>query len=172
MRFCQRHSIHLISDEIYALSVYRADTLHPGFTSVLSIDSTNIIDSRLVHVLYGFSKARSPLTMLNCSWSDCSGLCRRRSQTRMRGLEKSRAVQSCEISCVSPQLSCVFKIFKRILRRFHCASPLTDAIATTILEDGEFHTQFLEESARTLGEHQAIAAKALDEAEIPYTRKA
>jgi len=57
-------------------------------------------------------------------------------------------------------------------RRFHGATPLTDAIATTILEDKEFYTQFLEESARVLGENQAIAVKVLDDAGIPYIRKA
>ena len=53
--FCSKHDIHLISDEIYALSVYHTDNSHPGFTSALSIDLTSV-DRSLVHVLYGFSK--------------------------------------------------------------------------------------------------------------------
>ncbi|KAF2274580.1 1-aminocyclopropane-1-carboxylate synthase 1 [Westerdykella ornata] len=56
MRFCNEHKIHLISDEIYALSVYHTDDSHPAFTSVLSIDPSGIIDPNLVHVLYGMSK--------------------------------------------------------------------------------------------------------------------
>lgn len=56
MRFCNKYGIHLISDEIYALSVYTEDTTHPGFTSVLSIDYTGIIRKDQIHVLYGFSK--------------------------------------------------------------------------------------------------------------------
>jgi aspartate/methionine/tyrosine aminotransferase len=59
MRFCNKYGIHLISDEIYAFSVYRTDALLPGFTSVLSIDYTGVIEKHLVHVLYGFSKASS-----------------------------------------------------------------------------------------------------------------
>jgi hypothetical protein len=49
---------------------------------------------------------------------------------------------------------------------------MTDAIATTILEDEEFHTQFLEESKRALKEHRTIAAKAFDDAGIPYGQNA
>lgn len=59
MRFCSKHSIHLVSDEIYALSVYRTDKEHPSFTSVLSIDPSGIIDSNLVHVSYGMAKVRT-----------------------------------------------------------------------------------------------------------------
>ncbi|KAJ4991688.1 ACC synthase [Stagonosporopsis vannaccii] len=58
IRFCNTHSLHFISDEIYALSVY----LNPSFpdavsfTSALSIDSTDLIDPNLVHIIYGLSK--------------------------------------------------------------------------------------------------------------------
>jgi aspartate/methionine/tyrosine aminotransferase len=55
MRFCNKHDIHLISDEIYSFSVYYTDDSNPGFTSALSIDFKGIKRS-LVHVLYGFSK--------------------------------------------------------------------------------------------------------------------
>lgn len=59
MKLCQRYHIHLISDEIYALSVWD-NPEHPGavkFTSVLAIDVTGVIDPSLVHVLWGLSKA-------------------------------------------------------------------------------------------------------------------
>jgi xeroderma pigmentosum group C-complementing protein len=59
MRFCNMHKIHLISDEIYALSVYLSDSSHTAFTSVLSIDPSGIVDPSLVHVLYGMSKVRT-----------------------------------------------------------------------------------------------------------------
>lgn len=60
MRLCQKYQIHLISDEIYALSVWE-NTIdhHPPptkFESALSIDLKGIIDPRLVHVLWGMSK--------------------------------------------------------------------------------------------------------------------
>ncbi|KAI4858763.1 acc synthase [Hypoxylon rubiginosum] len=57
MHFCAAKGIHLISDEIYALSVYkRGDGPSEEFTSVLAIDPTGIINPSQVHVLYGMSK--------------------------------------------------------------------------------------------------------------------
>ncbi|KAL8852215.1 MAG: hypothetical protein Q9221_002925 [Calogaya cf. arnoldii] len=58
MRFCQKHSLHLISDEVYAMSIYKTPSNASAvpFTSVLAIDTTNLINPSLVHVLYGMSK--------------------------------------------------------------------------------------------------------------------
>jgi hypothetical protein len=56
--------------------------------------------------------------------------------------------------------------------RYHWTSPLTDALAATILEDKEFHTKFLEESASAMKENHSVAVALLDSAEIPYVRKA
>ena len=53
MRFCQRHQIHMISDEIYGSSVFSSEL--PEFTSVLSIEP-GVIEDQLLHVTYGFSK--------------------------------------------------------------------------------------------------------------------
>ncbi|KAM0283751.1 hypothetical protein ACHAQH_002340 [Verticillium albo-atrum] len=60
MKLCQRHQLHFISDEVYGLSVFGSNTdssrhLLP-FTSVLSIELTDLIDPNLVHVEYGTSK--------------------------------------------------------------------------------------------------------------------
>ncbi|KAK5244005.1 hypothetical protein LTS03_005825 [Exophiala xenobiotica] len=55
-----KHQIHLVSDEIYAFSVWKNnnDTSPPpvDFISVLSIPSDGIIDPSLLHVLWGVSK--------------------------------------------------------------------------------------------------------------------
>ncbi|KAI9899148.1 hypothetical protein N3K66_005609 [Trichothecium roseum] len=59
MKLCQKYQIHLISDEIYALSVFEntVDGVTPTpFESVLSIDKTGIVDESLIHVLWGTSK--------------------------------------------------------------------------------------------------------------------
>ncbi|KAK5685488.1 hypothetical protein LTS10_003567 [Elasticomyces elasticus] len=56
--FCEKHSLHYLSDEIYANSVFvhdqypRATTFH----SVLSVDLNEVIRPNLVHVLYGAAK--------------------------------------------------------------------------------------------------------------------
>lgn len=59
MKLCDRHQLHLISNEIYALSEYdnRTDrNVAARFNSVLSIDPAGLIDPRLVHVVWGMSK--------------------------------------------------------------------------------------------------------------------
>lgn len=53
MVFCERNKIHLVSDEVYGLSVYDESV---KFTSVLSLDTTDLIDLNRLHVLYGMSK--------------------------------------------------------------------------------------------------------------------
>lgn len=57
MRFCETNELHLISDEVYALSTYRLDDGQDvPFTSVLSVDSRELIHPDRLHVLYGMSK--------------------------------------------------------------------------------------------------------------------
>lgn len=57
LKLCSRKRIHLISDEIYALSVYSRDDRTPEtFTSVRAINFSGIIGPNQVHVLYGMSK--------------------------------------------------------------------------------------------------------------------
>lgn len=56
--FCNRHKLHLILDEIYAYSVFQNPSSLDAipFTSILSLDLSTIIDTQLVHVMYGMSK--------------------------------------------------------------------------------------------------------------------
>ncbi|KAL2209181.1 PLP-dependent transferase [Sarocladium strictum] len=57
MKFCQKHNIHLLSDELYSTSVFDSgEATALEFTSVLSIDTTGIIDPDLIHVEVGYSK--------------------------------------------------------------------------------------------------------------------
>ncbi|KAI7251974.1 PLP-dependent transferase [Hortaea werneckii] len=58
MKLCEKYQIHLLSDEIYAMSVY-SPTPPPSpspFESILAFDSTPYISPSLLHVLYGLSK--------------------------------------------------------------------------------------------------------------------
>jgi aspartate/methionine/tyrosine aminotransferase len=59
MKLCQKHHIHFISDEIYALSTF-ANTVDSvevyPFESALSIHTAGVIDPSLVHVIWGMSK--------------------------------------------------------------------------------------------------------------------
>lgn len=57
MQFCETNEIHLISDEVYALSTYRLDDgADVPFTSVLAVDTGDLINVDRLHVLYGMSK--------------------------------------------------------------------------------------------------------------------
>lgn len=68
LQFCATRGIHLISDEIYALSTYpRDDQPSEKFTSVRAIDYSDIIDPTQVHVLYGMSKV-GIFTANNWKW--------------------------------------------------------------------------------------------------------
>lgn len=80
MAFCEKNQIHLISDEIYALSTYAEDDKYKqGFNSVLSIDPAELIDTDRLHVLYGMSKVSLKSWQSFCSeqkeWatSSCHG---------------------------------------------------------------------------------------------------
>lgn len=46
----------MISDEVYALSVYDTGFDGPAFNSALSIDPEGLIDRDRLHILYGLSK--------------------------------------------------------------------------------------------------------------------
>ena len=57
MKLCNKYRIHLLADEIYAMSVYDiADPNAVKFESVLSIETEKYIDSNYLHLLYGMSK--------------------------------------------------------------------------------------------------------------------
>ncbi|TVY80564.1 putative aminotransferase gliI [Lachnellula suecica] len=57
LAFCGKYDLHLVSDEIYALSVFEVEgATRTPFTSVLSIDTDGLIDPKRIHVMYGMSK--------------------------------------------------------------------------------------------------------------------
>ncbi|RFU27519.1 hypothetical protein B7463_g8830, partial [Scytalidium lignicola] len=67
MKFCEKNSIHLTSDEVYALSVYDTDSEDSlKFTSVLSIDPTGLINIEKLQVFYGMSKDFAAGLRLGC----------------------------------------------------------------------------------------------------------
>ncbi|KAI1029412.1 hypothetical protein LB504_010695 [Fusarium proliferatum] len=53
-----KHNLHLISDEVYALSVWKNPEAPgaPDFTSALAINPDGLIDRDLLHVLWGMGK--------------------------------------------------------------------------------------------------------------------
>jgi xeroderma pigmentosum group C-complementing protein len=59
MKFCDKHQIHLVSDEVYALSVFQVEGRKvDDFVSALSVDPWGLIRTDQIHVLYGLSKVQ------------------------------------------------------------------------------------------------------------------
>ncbi|KAE8381470.1 pyridoxal phosphate-dependent transferase [Aspergillus bertholletiae] len=58
LTLCQKLNMHFISDELYGLSVWHNPEYEnpTPFTSVLSIETENLIDPQKVHVIWGMSK--------------------------------------------------------------------------------------------------------------------
>jgi aspartate/methionine/tyrosine aminotransferase len=59
LRFCQKHDIQYISDEVYALSIFPNPELPTPtpFTSVLSLDLDSLgVDASRVHMVWSLSK--------------------------------------------------------------------------------------------------------------------
>lgn len=126
MRLCQKHAIHLVVDEIYALSVFPnpdAPAAEP-FTSALSIDTTGIIDPALVHVLWGLSK--------------------------------DFGANSLRIGCVVSQHNPPLMSVLDAHAAYSFPSALLDFMACTILEDKRFVDKFITESQRRLAENYAL----------------
>ncbi|UNI17005.1 hypothetical protein JDV02_003386 [Purpureocillium takamizusanense] len=131
MRLCQEHRVHLISDEIYALSVFKnAFDTKPApvpFESVLSIDVNGIIDPELMHVIWGMSKDFG-----------VSGL-------RMGFI----------VTQGNPQLKGALQnVFE-----FGWTSSLSDLVTANVLEDDEWVDAFLEDNCRLLGKQHAIVLR-------------
>lgn len=86
MRLCQKLGIHLISDEIYGLSIWdNSENKSPTpFKSVLSLDIENFMGPQMVHVVWGMSKVSNIQlhTALEKSLNSCVGLWRNRPTNR------------------------------------------------------------------------------------------
>jgi aspartate/methionine/tyrosine aminotransferase len=141
MKLCQKHQIHLISDEIYALSVFenRVDggAAAVPFESVLSIDPEGIIDPSLIHVLWGMSKDFG-----------ANGL-------RM-GITITQHNPSMQAALMS-----VFE--------FSWTSSLSDLVTANALEDDEWVEEYIKENQRKLSEHHEKVLLWAKENEIEYT---
>ncbi|MDI1490388.1 MAG: hypothetical protein OHK93_001590 [Ramalina farinacea] len=79
MKLCNKHGIHLVVDEIYAMSVYDVPTGPPStsFNSILSFDTDAYINPNYLHLLYGMSKDMAAGGIrLGCLWTRNADLMR------------------------------------------------------------------------------------------------
>ncbi|KAK0664833.1 putative inactive 1-aminocyclopropane-1-carboxylate synthase-like protein 2 [Lasiodiplodia hormozganensis] len=142
MRFCNKHRLHLISDEIYATSVYSPGPRfepHTPFTSVLSIDYAQHIDPNLLHVMYGLSK--------------------------------DFAASGIRIGCLLVRNRALMDALLAVSQS-HWPGIADQMIGVAMLEDGEWLERFRKLNAQTLAERSALLRKSLDEKGIPYDGRA
>ncbi|KAL1652106.1 hypothetical protein SLS58_000231 [Diplodia intermedia] len=143
MRFCNKHRLHLISDEIYATSIY-----DPGpscsepptpFNSVLSIDYGQYIDPNLLHVMYGLSK--------------------------------DFAASGIRIGCLLVRNRALMDALLAISQS-HWPGIADQNVGVSILEDWDWLERFRKLNAETLAGRSLLLRKAFDEKGIPYDRRA
>ncbi|KAI9929819.1 hypothetical protein ASPWEDRAFT_48044 [Aspergillus wentii DTO 134E9] len=140
MAFCQKYQIRLISDEIYALSVWE-NTIDTSpapveFTSALSIDTTGTIDPQLLHVLWGMSKDFG-----------ANGI--------RVGVIISQANPDLHASLVGVSL-------------YSFISGLSDHVAANILEDEQFTNRYIELNRRKLSDSYRFVAQYVQHHHIEY----
>ncbi|KAJ5614560.1 hypothetical protein N7528_008214 [Penicillium herquei] len=141
-QFCGRRGLHLISDEIYALSAIHPDvnssnqeSTMESFTSALSIDIEGT-DPRIIHVLYGCSKD--------------FGL----SALRLGFLITQNA------------------IFKEACRRISVPTWVTtfsDRVFTAFLNDCDFYSSYIQQYQIKLSQAHRLTTTYLQEHGIPFS---
>ena len=131
MRFCQTHGLHLISDEIYALSVWKNEEAldATAYESVLAVNEPDILDPSRVHVLWGLSK--------------------------------DFGLNGIRIGCIVSQANPRFFSALKEVSLFTGPSSLAEHIAADILSDGHFAERCIVASRERLGANYAFAARYL-----------
>lgn len=139
LKLCSMYNIHLISDEVYAKSIFPSQDIPnpPSFVSVLSLDLDKYINPALVHVLYGMSK----------DWC-ANGI-------------RSGAI-------ISPQNPELMKALATIAS-YTRASSMAEQAWLNMLEDEEWLASYFPSFTAKMTAAYDYCAKALKENNIPYS---
>lgn len=143
LKFCARNNLHLITDEVYALSSYSTpyNTNAVNFTSVLSLPSLSgpapLMPTENIHLLYGMSKDFST-----------NGL---------------------RIGCLVTR-NADFRAALSGPGRFPWASSASEHLWHAFLTDKEFKTKFLEENSKALAKGYLQLKEFLDSRGVPYEK--
>lgn len=177
VKFCSRHQLHIISDEVYASCIFDSgDPDAVPFTSVLSLDLPALIDPNLVHLLYGFSKVFShpsiplyPSSKLSIQDFASGGL--RLGFLISQNEELRRACQAILYAFLQPSLTSEHKeVYTNSNRRLHSTSTAAVTIGATILEDREFVSNFFAKSSHHLASTYKITTSTLEKEGINYVK--
>ncbi|KAF4467806.1 aspartate aminotransferase [Fusarium albosuccineum] len=140
MGLCGKLGLHLIVDEIYALSVFENPEMDDPvpFTSILSINPDGLMDPRKVHAQWGFSKDFG-----------ATGL---------------------RIGCVISQANELFLESLTSFSLFNFPSSLADKSAAFFLMDQEYTEKYIESYRSRLAESYMHATQFFREHGIPYRK--
>ncbi|KKA31061.1 hypothetical protein TD95_002569 [Thielaviopsis punctulata] len=144
MELCGRHSIHLIVDELYALSVWKntvdSDTEPAEFVSTLSIPLENKMDPQLLHVLWGMSK--------------------------------DFGANGIRMGMIIDQYNEPLRTALGTTALYSSVSSLTDAMTAAIFEDEAWVDAYVAENSRRLARHFELLAAWAKDNSVPYVRGA
>ncbi|GLA43199.1 hypothetical protein AnigIFM63309_000926 [Aspergillus niger] len=138
MKFCSRNRLHLISDEIYALSVWENPRLPDElrFKSILSFNIEEFMDPKMVHVVWGLSKDFG--------------------STGLR------------IGCLISKHNRMLLDAIEGISLYNFPSSVADRIASSLLSDDTFLKQYVSTNRRRLSESYQFATEFLQAHKIPY----
>ncbi|BFZ63142.1 hypothetical protein YB2330_004262 [Saitoella coloradoensis] len=138
MRLCQEYDLHLVSDEIYALSVFptKENPNPTPFTSVLSIDPNGLISPWRMHVVHGMSKD------FGANGLRAGALITQHNETLLK---------SCTMISMFPGISSA-----------------ADLLWRSVLEDKEYLNFFIEANKERLAASYEKCAEFLRQTGIPY----
>lgn len=141
MKFASKHKLHLIFDEVYALSTHTIPGEEGGasFSSAFSFDSSEYIDQKYIHLLYGTSK-------------DFATFGLRLGALLTKNTELTRAV------------------FNQVT--YYWPGNALQEIGSLILEDEAGKEAFVAKSSETAARNSGRVRAVLDQAGVPYSRKA
>ncbi|GAB1738717.1 hypothetical protein NU219Hw_g3512t1 [Hortaea werneckii] len=143
MKLCEKYQIHLLSDEIYAMSVYHppsspsttSSSSSPPFESILAFDSTPYISPSLLHVLYGLSK--------------------------------DFAAGGLRIGCLYTRNQPLWRAVSA-MSQFSWIPVASEVLACRLLEDDEWLETFFKRSREKLGEGRRLAGELLEGRGVPF----
>ncbi|KAB8279507.1 pyridoxal phosphate-dependent transferase [Aspergillus minisclerotigenes] len=138
MVFCNRHKLHLISDEIYALSVWENPALPDSvpFISILSMDIKSLMDPSMAHVVWGLSKDFG--------------------STGLR------------IGCLISQSNTHLLEAADGISLYNFPSSLADNIASSLLRDDKFTSSYIATNQHRLAESYSFVTSLLRRYGIPF----
>ena len=140
MRLCQKYQVHLMSDEIYAFSVWEnekdSEPRPVEFTSILSIGYAGLIDPSLLTVLWGMSKDFG-----------ANGL---------------------RVGCLISQHNEALMLSLESTSIYSYVSSISDHITASLLEDDKFTHEYILTNQARLADSYSFVVNALRENKIDY----